>query len=65
MANLNHMMNDFYKFVAGPKAVNQTEQKPWDVAQQPKNQTTKRNYRKYLKIKKEKKKTTIEEKRTC
>ena len=36
MANQNHMMNDFYKFVAGPRAVNQTEQKPWDVAQQPK-----------------------------
>ena len=36
MANLNHMMNDFYKFVAGPRAVNQAEQKPWDVAQQPK-----------------------------
>ena len=36
MANLNHMMNDFYKFVAGPRAVNQTEQKSWDVAQQPK-----------------------------
>ena len=36
MANLNHMMNDFYKFVAGPRAVNQTEQKPWDEAQQPK-----------------------------
>ena len=36
MANLNHMMNDIYKFVAGPRAVNQTEQKPWDVAQQPK-----------------------------
>ena len=36
MANLNHMMNDFYKFVARPRAVNQTEQKPWDVAQQPK-----------------------------
>ena len=35
-ANLNHMMNDFYKCVAGPRAVNQTEQKPWDVAQQPK-----------------------------
>ena len=34
MVNLNHMMNDFYKFVAGPRAVNQTEQKPWDVAQQ-------------------------------
>ena len=34
MANLNHMINDFYKFAAGPRAVNQTEQKPWDVAQQ-------------------------------
>ena len=31
MANLTHMMNDFYKFVAGPRAVNQTEQKPWDM----------------------------------
>ena len=36
MENLKHMMNDFYKFVAGPRAVNQTEQKPWDVAQKPK-----------------------------
>ena len=33
MVNLNHMMNVFHKFVAGPRAVNQTEQKPWDVAQ--------------------------------
>ena len=36
MVNLKHMMNDFYKFEAGPRAVNQTEQKTWDVAQQPK-----------------------------
>ena len=36
MVNLNHMMNDFYKFVAEARAVNQIEQKPWDMAQQPK-----------------------------
>ena len=36
MANLSDMMNDFYMFVAGPRAVNQAEQKPWDVVQQPK-----------------------------
>ena len=36
MVNLNHMMNDFYKFVAEPRAVNQIEQKPWGMAQQPK-----------------------------
>ena len=35
-ANVNQMMNDFYKFVAGPRAKDQAEQKPWDVAQQPK-----------------------------
>ena len=36
MANLNRMMNDFYNFVAGPRAVNQAEQKTWNVVQQPK-----------------------------
>ena len=41
MANLNHMMNDLYKFVAGPRAVNQIEQKPRDVAQQPKDKPLK------------------------
>ena len=63
-ANLNHMINDFYKFVAGPKDVNQSEQKPWDVAQQPKVKPLKEIIMETSEEQKEKKKPTKEEKRT-